>query len=460
MSSSSIISLQGVAKSYKIYPRPIDRIREMYSIRSRTYHKTFDALKQINLEINEGETLGIIGPNGSGKSTLLEIICGTLSPSSGSIDVRGRIAALLELGAGFDPAFSGRENVYINAALMGISRDEVSARFDEIANFADIGEFIEHPVSTYSSGMYVRLAFATAIHCDPDVLIVDEALAVGDIRFQRKCYRRFEELKKAGKTILFVTHAVDLVQSHCSRAVYLRSGEIRADGLPRDTIQAYLEDLFGANEGEVRPSSSRPVEEHDEYPLESMSHKDYVGDNSATQVQAASARKDHIDLLPTRSFYNGSEYRWGDRRADIFDAQIVDEKNQPLSFVRQGQTITLGMSVRLHSPLDRPIFGLTVKTVDGRIVYGVNTRERKTRVQSYLAGETLKVSFRLQCWLIPGDYFVSLGVALDDDGRDNIAVDRRYDAVCLSVVGDVGDFGVAFLNAQIALENMDTVDGH
>ena len=246
MSSEAVVQVEGLGKDYRIYGRPIDRIREMYSIRGRTYHSVFTALDNVTFDIRAGETVGIIGPNGSGKSTLLEIICGTLNPSRGDVAVEGRLAALLELGAGFNPAFSGRENVYLNAALLGISREEIDERFDEIVDFAGIGEFIEHPVSTYSSGMYVRLAFATAVNSEPEILIVDEALAVGDIRFQRKCFRRFQEMQKAGKTILFVTHSVDLVQAHCSRGIYLKSGEVRAIGKPKEVIQEYLEDLFGA----------------------------------------------------------------------------------------------------------------------------------------------------------------------------------------------------------------------
>ncbi|MBT4403658.1 MAG: ABC transporter ATP-binding protein, partial [Acidiferrobacteraceae bacterium] len=200
MSSEFAIKVSELVKNYRIYARPIDRVREMFSIRRRRYHSDFAALADLSFSVERGETVGIIGPNGSGKSTLLEIICGTLTPTSGDVLVKGRVSALLELGAGFNPAFSGRENVYLNAALLGVSRAEIDERFDEIVEFANIGEFINHPVSTYSSGMYVRLAFATAINTDPDILIVDEALAVGDIRFQRKCFRRFQEMQKAGKT--------------------------------------------------------------------------------------------------------------------------------------------------------------------------------------------------------------------------------------------------------------------
>ncbi len=453
MSSEAVIKLEGVGKSYRIFQRPIDRIREIYSLRGRIYHKTFSALKEINLTIERGDTLGIIGPNGSGKSTLLEIICGTLTPSVGTVAVQGRIAALLELGAGFDPAFSGRENVYINAALMGVTREEVDERFDEIAEFAGVGEFIDHPVSTYSSGMYVRLAFATAINTDPDILIVDEALAVGDIRFQRKCYRRFEELKKAGKTILFVTHSVDLVQAHCSRAIYLRAGEIREQGLPGETIQRYLEDLFGANEAELsKPEGSTEV----------YSVKDQAGPgleqariprHSAAGESAAMMRSPK-DLLPTKPFYNGNEYRWGDRRAEIYDVDITDEGHQQLSYARPGQAISLRAKVYFKEPLAPLIFGLTVKTVDGRVAYGVNTRERRMQIPETRSNETFEIAYTFNCSLIPGDYFISLGVALDDDGKDNVAIDRRYDVIFFPVQGQVGDFGVAALDAKITVNSV------
>jgi len=457
MSSEAVIKLDGIGKSYRIYQRPIDRIREMYSLRGRTYHKTFSALKEINLAIERGDTLGIIGPNGSGKSTLLEIICGTLTPSTGTVAVQGRIAALLELGAGFDPAFSGRENVYINAALMGVSREEVDERFDEITEFAGVGEFIDHPVSTYSSGMYVRLAFATAINTDPDILIVDEALAVGDIRFQRKCYRRFEEFKKAGKTILFVTHSVELVQAHCSKAIYLRSGEIRAQGLPGETIQRYLDDLFGPNEAEL--SESDGCEEGGSVPDQARSRLEQSQNLSHGSVSGSAAMiRSPKDLLPTKPFYNGNEYRWGDRRAEIYDVEITDEGHQHLSYARPGQAISLRAKVYFKEPLAPLIFGLTVKTVDGRVAYGVNTRERGIRIPEARSNEAFEIAFTFNCSLIPGDYFISLGVALDDEGKDNVAVDRRYDVIFLPVQGQAGDFGIAALDAKMAINSVGTTE--
>ena len=245
-SDSAAVVVSDLQKVNRIYNRPVDRIRELYSIRSRKYHHEFTALENISFEVSQGETIGIIGPNGSGKSTLLEIIAGTLSATKGKVIRQGTVSALLELGAGFNPRFTGRENVYLNASILGIPKSKLDAKLGQLLQFADIGEFIDHPVSTYSSGMYVRLAFATAISSDPDVLIVDEALAVGDIRFQRKCYRRFQEMQASGKTILFVSHSVELIQNHCSRAIFLNAGKIESIGEPKAVIQAYLEHLYGS----------------------------------------------------------------------------------------------------------------------------------------------------------------------------------------------------------------------
>ena len=432
MSSDSAITVRGLGKDYRIYQRPIDRIREMYSVRGRDYHSVFTALDNVSFDVAPGQTVGIIGPNGSGKSTLLEMVCGTLTPTRGTVTVSGRLAALLELGAGFNPAFSGRENVYLNAALLGISREEVEERFEDIVEFAGIGEFVEHPVSTYSSGMYVRLAFATAVNTDPDVLIVDEALAVGDIRFQRKCFRRFQEMQKAGKTILFVTHSVDLVQAHCSHAIYLKSGEVRSKGEPKTVIQDYLEDLFGSESiNESDDANSRELETF------SKTNKSRPGQDLPR------------DLCSSRPLYNPNEYRWGDRRAVIYDYVLRSEDGPIRGGFERGQKICLDVSINLTESIDHLILGFTVKTVDGRTVFGANTRERDVKLPELGAGDNLTVQFDFVCALIPGEYFLSIGLAQDDRSRDNIAVDRRYDLIHMPVRGSSGDFGVADLGLSI-----------
>ena len=432
MSSDSAITVRGLGKDYRIYGRPIDRIREMYSVHGRNYHSVFTALNDVSFDVAPGETVGIIGPNGSGKSTLLEMVCGTLTPTRGTVTVSGRLAALLELGAGFNPAFSGRENVYLNAALLGISKEEIEERFEHIVEFAGIGEFVEHPVSTYSSGMYVRLAFATAVNTDPDVLIVDEALAVGDIRFQRKCFRLFQEMQKAGRTILFVTHSVDLVQAHCSRAIYLKSGEVRSKGEPKTVIQDYLEDLFGS-EGANESDASSP-REPEAYPK-----------SKKRRPEQDLPR----DLCSSRPLYNPNEYRWGDRRAVIFDYVLRSEDGPIRGGFERGQKISLNVSINLTESIDHLIIGFTVKTVDGRTVFGANTRDRNVQLPGLGAGENLTVQFGFVCALIPGEYFLSIGIAQDDQSRDNIAVDRRYDLIHMPVRGSSGDFGVADLGLSI-----------
>ena len=432
MSSDSAITVRGLGKDYRIYQRPIDRIREMYSVRGRAYHSVFTALDNVSFDVAPGQTVGIIGPNGSGKSTLLEMVCGTLTPTRGTVTVSGRLAALLELGAGFNPAFSGRENVYLNAALLGISREEVEERFEDIVEFAGIGEFVEHPVSTYSSGMYVRLAFATAVNTDPDVLIVDEALAVGDIRFQRKCFRRFQEMQKAGKTILFVTHSVDLVQAHCSHAIYLKSGEVRSKGEPKTVIQDYLEDLFGSES--INESDDANSRELETFP---KTNKSRPGQDLPR------------DLCSSRPLYNPNEYRWGDRRAVIYDYVLRSEDGPIRGGFERGQKICLDVSINLTESIDHLILGFTVKTVDGRTVFGANTRERDVKLPELGAGDNLTVQFDFVCALIPGEYFLSIGLAQDHQSRDNIAVDRRYDLIHMPVRGSFGDFGVADLGLSI-----------
>ena len=433
------LAVSGLGKIYKIYNRPMDRIKELYSARGRKYHHEFTALENIAFEVFRGETIGIIGPNGSGKSTLLEIIVGTLSATSGTVTRQGTVSALLELGAGFNPRFTGRENVYLNASILGIPKHSLEAKLDELFQFADIGEFIDHPVSTYSSGMYVRLAFATAVSSDPDILIVDEALAVGDIRFQRKCYRRFQEMQASGKTILFVSHSVELIQNHCSRAIFLNLGNIEAIGEPKVVIQAYLEHLFGS---EIQQSSEVDNSEV----ARAVDHRDTA--TSSSRVVSGSSGLDQDHCTQRRS-YNPNEYRWGDRRAVIIDYQLRSNSGNDQVVFESGEQLELMVHVRFFEELTDLIYGCTVKTVDGQTVYGTNTRQRALDVSHGESGATVVIRFQFDLNVVPGEYFISLGVALDDPERDNIAIDRRYDLIHLTVRGDYGGFGLAQMNMSI-----------
>ena len=437
--TESALAVSGLGKIYKIYNRPMDRIKELYSVRGRKYHLEFTALENIAFEVFRGETIGIIGPNGSGKSTLLEIIAGTLSATSGTVARQGTVSALLELGAGFNPRFTGRENVYLNASILGIPKHSLEAKLDELFQFADIGEFIDHPVSTYSSGMYVRLAFATAVSSDPDILIVDEALAVGDIRFQRKCYRRFQEMQASGKTILFVSHSVELIQNHCSRAIFLNLGHIEAIGEPKVVIQAYLEHLFGSEIQQSREVDNSEV-------ARAVDHTDTA--TSSSRVVSGSSGLDQDHCTQRRS-YNPNEYRWGDRRALIIDYQLQSNSGNDQVVFESGEQLELMVHVRFFEELTGLIYGCTVKTVDGQTVYGTNTRQRALDVSHGEAGATVVIRFQFDLNVVPGEYFISLGVALDDSERDNIAIDRRYDLIHLTVRGDYGGFGLAQMNMSI-----------
>lgn len=433
------IKVEGLGKCYHLYEKPISRVIDLISPGPAKRFQPFWALRNASFEIEAGQTVGIIGRNGSGKSTLLEIISNTLQLSEGKVQINGRIAALLELGAGFNPDFSGRENVYMNAAIMGIDRALIEDKFSEIEAFANIGDFINHPVSTYSSGMYVRLAFATSIHMDPDILIVDEALAVGDIRFQRKCFREFERFKREGKTILFVTHAVELVRSYCDSAIFLHQGEIRRQGEPRDVVHDYLDMLFGSEDG----SSTATRDNGSGLKPGSASMLKRVEQEQTGHEMNCDA---HVDGARLRKSYNHSEYRWGEQQAQIIDYLLESGDEIDPVVLQQGAKIKLTMRVCFHQTLDDLIYGITIKTLDGTTVYGANTREREIQLVTRNKGEFADISFTLDNNLVQGSYFVSLGVAQHNDTVDNLALDRRYDLFSIAVDGELRDFGLANLN--------------
>ena len=437
MSSDPVIRMQQLSKVYRVYNRPIDRVLESVLHRtgirkSGTRFREILALKPMDFEINPGETVGIIGQNGSGKSTLLQIISGTLYPSSGSVEVNGRLSALLELGAGFNPNFSGRENAYLNGSIMGFSRAEMASKFDDILAFSGIGDFIDQPVKTYSSGMFVRLAFAVAIHMDPDILVVDEALSVGDVRFQNKCFRKLRELKEGGTTTLFVTHSSDLIVRHCDRAILLEKGEVHSTGDPADVVNEYLNLLFNNEEGQIEATSS------------AGSTLDY-DDNGLLSDRS-------VDGCRLRSFYNAGEYRWGDQRGQIQDYLLLINGQPASSICQSGDHIDLLLRVIYKADVSNPILGLTLKTSDGIVVYGANTRDRKLDVPAGRAGSELLVRYSFAINLIGGDYFISLGLADDDEQKDNLAIDRRYDLIHLQVRAERGDFGISALNMAMSID--------
>ena len=424
-SSNVVIDVQGITKCYETYQKPIHRLWQSFAPKKKFYQE-FWALQGIDLTVNKGETVGIVGKNGSGKSTLLQIITGILQPSSGQCNTHGRISALLELGAGFNPEFTGLENARLNASIMGLTRDEFHQKLPDIVEFCGLGEFLHRPVKTYSSGMFVRLAFAVAINMNPDILIVDEALAVGDVRFQRKCFRRIDQLKEQGVSILFVTHSTDSVLQYCDRAIMLDDGELKLTGSPKQVVQAYLEMMFASD---VKVEATKGV---------SSNHYSVEFDPN-------------VDNCLTHATYNSNEERWGDERAKICFYDVFQNGAPTSGLVQRGDNILIRMSVLFANDVDDLIYGITVKTSDGSAVYGTNSRMIGELPTSQKAGDLITIEFELTLNLLSGDYFISLGVAQDHESKDAIPVDRRYDMIHLHINETRDSFGCAALDGQMRL---------
>ncbi len=450
MSSNDIaIRVSNLSKRYEIYANPPDRLKQFVMPRlqrltgrePKQYFREFWALNDVSFEVKKGETVGIIGRNGSGKSTLLQIICGTLSPTSGSVETNGRIAALLELGSGFNPEFTGRENVYMNAAVLGLSKEEVDERFDDIAAFADIGLFIDQPVKTYSSGMAVRLAFAVQSQVEPDILIVDEALSVGDAKFQVKCFDQLRQLKENGTSILLVTHSSEQIVTHCTTAILLNGGIQVETGKPRHVVNRYMDLLFGK---EKIPKHAAP-EQLPKVPTDGINITSYE----------LSLLEDNFSK---RNSYNPHEYRWGDSAAAILDYYLAADDEPYPSAISMGQRITLAVSVKFNRDIYRPIFGITIKTKEGITVYGVNSETLECDYIQKLGGSSsiMQVETAFVCRLAPGDYFVSLGLATKH-GEEVIPHDRRYDSIHLQVKPSNTLFGIANLELTMIAKEVKVV---
>ncbi|MFT3961574.1 ABC transporter ATP-binding protein [Propionivibrio sp.] len=401
MSSDDIaISVRNLGKTYRLFGHPGDRIMQFLSLGMKKYHNKFTALHDVSFDIKKGETVGIIGRNGSGKSTLLQLICGILKPTTGSVKVNGRISALLELGAGFNPEFTGRENVYFQGAVMGISKGEMDVRFDEIAAFADIGEFVDQPVRTYSSGMFVRLAFAVAISVEPDILVVDEALAVGDARFQARCFERIAAIRGGGGTILLVTHALEQVAHYCDRAMMLHAGGLVADDAPDSTLSRYL--AMCAMPG-------------------------------YTTIPDVPSGRDSGTELCRHPAYNSAETRWGDGAASIENIRIVQDGRENPTYLSPGSTVELKITVTSHNDLGGVIFGMTIKSLTGAIVLSVNSQDLSAgQLYTLRAKEHIEIAFYFNPFLDEGGYLLSLGVVSKTDAGI-LPHDRRYDVITLSI---------------------------
>lgn len=437
-----LISARGLGKKYEVYRKPHHRLlRELAPSRSK--HKEFWALRDVDLDVYPGETVGVIGRNGAGKSTLLQLICGIVRPTTGDVRVNGRIAGLLELGAGFNPEFSGRENVYLKGSLLGMTRAQVAERFDEILAFSEIGEYIDQPVKTYSSGMFVRLAFAVSVCADPDILIVDEALAVGDMYFQRKCQQRIREMQERGCTLLLVTHSTDAMARLCKRGVVIEKGVKLYDGPVKEAVSEYMRLIFGSHGGQKNDAPAK----------RSMSKPASIAENDHESALALIKAGSDQDLISTRPGYNRGEVRLGSGKAIVAD-YVLSGKTAGAPVVHTGERVDLLVRYHFRESVARLIFGLQVRSSDNIVAYSTNTFRQTGELLEQGSGDTVIGSFSFDCHLLPGRYFVTLGVSQFDERHDEIhALDRRMDVLVLTVVGKRVDAqGIAALDAKLTLE--------
>lgn len=418
------IRCERLTKRYHLFPNPRARLFHALTGRSGPCAEV-PALSEVSFEVRRGEVVGIIGRNGSGKSTLLQILSGVLEPTSGQYSVHGRMAALLELGAGFNPEFSGIENVFLNAAILGLTRAETDERLPAILEFAGIGEYVHQPVKTYSSGMFVRLAFAVAACVDPDILVVDEALAVGDLKFQSRCFRHFERMVQQGKTIVLVTHSIEQVVRHCHRAILLDGGQIRRIGDPLSVTNEYREMLFGAPEDDV------------------------AVDRPAVEAPQDVVEGSHVE---ERAGYCATEYRWGSGGAAIRDVLLRRARGGGhVTRFESGERVVIELLADVLVA-EEPIFGFFIKTPDGVTVYGNSTRSLASpRSESVAVGPgRYRLGFECTLHLGHGQYFLSVGVAAEREG-EIVPLDRRYDLMHFEIANDSGAAGVVELNASFSM---------
>lgn len=421
MSNEVVIQIQRLGKCYQIYDRPQDRLKQSIIPRlqrfvcrqPRSYFREFWALKDVSFSIKKGETVGIVGKNGSGKSTLLQLITGTLTPTTGAVEVTGRLAALLELGAGFNPEFTGRENVYLNGTILGLSRDEIQDKMSAILTFADIGDFIDQPVKTYSSGMFVRLAFAIQANIDPDILIIDEALAVGDAYFVHRCMLRIRELQSEGKTILFVSHDPNLVRNLCGRAIWIEGGEIKMDGNSMDVIDNYLAQLFGYSDVRAREDSTPAID-----PL----------------------INDHCAQKAIETTIPNMDRRLGDQACSIVGVCLYDEMMRPIATTRNDCAVILRMTIRNNTlgeniPL---VAGYVFRNARGQEIASTNSEIERVKIGSCAVGDTVTVSMRISLpRLYPGSYAFSPVAGYLQENGNIVLGDRIENAVVFSITSDL-----------------------
>lgn len=423
------IKVEHLSKMYKLYDKPSDRFKEALGLTKKKLYAEHYALDDVNFDVKVGETVGIIGTNGSGKSTILKIITGVLNPTGGSVTVNGRISALLELGAGFNMEYTGIENIYLNGTMIGFSREEIDAKMQDILDFADIGEFVNQPVKTYSSGMFVRLAFAVAINIEPEILIVDEALSVGDVFFQSKCFKKFEEFKKMGKTILIVSHDLGSISKYCDRVILLNKGKKAAEGSPKKIVDLFKKLLVGVN-----------IDEDDE--------------SSENRAAVAAVDDDSVDTRWKDNYtINPKINEYGNRKAEIIDFAIIDENGVYTSSIMKGTSFKIRSKVKFNESVVDPIFTYTFKTIKGTDITGTNTMFEKVSVGTTKPGDVYVATFEQDMSLQGGEYLLSISCTGFVEGELTV-YHRMYDVVNITVISDKNTVGFYDMNSKVSVDKI------
>ena len=433
MKAENAIEISHLTKIYKLYRKPSDRLREALGFSKVRRYTELHALGDVSFEVKKGETVGIIGTNGSGKSTILKIITGVLNQTSGSVEVDGRISALLELGAGFNQEYSGIENIYLNGTMIGFSKEEIDSKLQAIIDFADIGDFISQPVKTYSSGMFVRLAFAVAINIDPEILIVDEALSVGDVFFQAKCYHKFDEFKQQGKTILFVSHDLSSISKYCDRVVLLNKGVKMAEGRPKEMVDLYkklLVHLAGNEEENAGEAANGKTAGRE--------------GASAGNVDSADASAPLTGPLPQ----NPNTLEYGEGQAEITEVLTIDSAGKITNAINKGEPFTIRMRVTFRQDVESPIFAYTFKNLQGTEITGTNTLFEKAPVEKMSAGDRAEICFTQNMDLQGGEYLLSFGCTGYHEG-DFRVFHRLYDVLNVTCVSTKNTVGFYDMNSDV-----------
>jgi len=426
MSDDVAIKVENLTKVYKLYDTPFLRLKEALNPFGTKYHKDFYALNDVSLEVKKGDTVGIIGQNGAGKSTLLKIITGIITPTTGSATVHGKISALLELGAGFNPQISGLENVYFNGTLIGFSKEEMDAKLDDILSFADIGDFIHQPVRTYSSGMFVRLAFAVAVHIEPEILIVDEALSVGDVMFQSKCFEKIKSLMDGGVTTLFVTHNMNTVATLCNQAYMIDGGRMRCAGSPKEVTLAYY-----------RLQRER---EHE--------RKALVKDATVEKSKPAPAAK----KISARAQTQPGEERFGLGTAKIVDFQVLNDEGIETDSLETGRKFSVKVDIEFSGVVKNPAIGVMFKTPQGQALLGIHSYHgNRINYGSKKAGDTLCLIFESEMLINPGKYLMNIGIADHETDLEYNNIDSRHNVASINVIGKTFNWGMIH-NPGIVIE--------